>query len=53
MSKRQAVTAIRVANIPGDDFEQLVESDNPPTVTTSCARTSSGSLWLILTGAAP
>lgn len=33
MSKRQAVTAIRVANIPASDFERQVESPNPPTVT--------------------
>jgi hypothetical protein len=33
MSKRQAVTAIRVANVPEDDFDRQVESDKPPTVT--------------------
>ena len=33
MSERQQVTAIRVANIPADDFERQVESDQPPTVT--------------------
>ena len=33
MSKRQAVTAIRVANVPAADFERQVESDAPPTVT--------------------
>lgn len=33
MSKRQAVTAIRVANVPAADFECQVESTNPPTVT--------------------
>ena len=32
MSKRQAVTAIRVANVPAADFEKQVESPNPPTV---------------------
>lgn len=33
MSERQQVTAIRVANIPEEDFNRQVESDNPPTVT--------------------
>lgn len=33
MSDRQQVTAIRVANVPEDEFEAQVESDNPPTVT--------------------
>lgn len=33
MSKRQAVTAIRVANVPSADFERQVESETPPTVT--------------------
>lgn len=33
MSKRQAVTAIRVANVPAADFEAQVESPTPPTVT--------------------
>lgn len=34
MSKDQAITAIRVNNVPREQFERLVESDNPPTVTT-------------------
>ena len=33
LSRNQAVTAIRVANIPEDDFERQVESDDVPTVT--------------------
>lgn len=33
MSKRQQVTAVRVANVPDEQFERVVESDNPPTVT--------------------
>ncbi len=33
MSKRQYVTAMRVANIPEEEFEQLIESEDPPTVT--------------------
>ncbi len=33
MSKRQEVTAVRVANVPGDEFDAAVDSDNPPTVT--------------------
>ena len=32
-SKHQQVTAVRVANVPHDDFEAMVESDTPPTVT--------------------
>lgn len=32
MSKRQQVTAVRVANVPEADFERQVESRNPPTV---------------------
>jgi hypothetical protein len=33
MSERQQVTAVRVANVPADQFEKAVESDEPPTVT--------------------
>ena len=33
MSKRQQVTAVRVANISEPEFEAAVESDNPPSVT--------------------
>jgi hypothetical protein len=33
LSPDQIKQAIRVANIPADKFESLVESDNPPTVT--------------------
>jgi hypothetical protein len=33
MSKRQQVTAVRVANVPAEAFEAAIESDNPPTVT--------------------
>lgn len=33
MSKDKAVTAIRVASVPAQEFEAAVESDNPPTVT--------------------
>src|SRR5579862_1494348 len=33
LSKRQKDTALRVARIPKDLFEALVESDNPPSVT--------------------
>lgn len=33
MSKRQQVTAVRVANVPAETFEQHVESEAPPTVT--------------------
>lgn len=33
LSKRQAVTAVRVAKIPEEEFEKQIESENPPTVT--------------------
>jgi len=33
LSKDQAVAAIRVANVPEEEFEQQVESPDPPTVT--------------------
>lgn len=33
MSKHQQVQAVRVANVPADDFERQVESDKPPTLT--------------------
>ena len=33
MSKHQQVQAIRIANVPKENFEQQVESDNPPTLT--------------------
>jgi hypothetical protein len=33
LSEKQAVTAIRVANVPTPDFEEAVESERPPTVT--------------------
>jgi hypothetical protein len=33
LSKNQKDTAIRVANIPSEEFEAQVESDSPPTVT--------------------
>ncbi|MCK9543966.1 MAG: hypothetical protein M0R03_18255 [Novosphingobium sp.] len=32
LSKRQQVTAVRVANVPDEVFEEAVESDTPPTV---------------------
>jgi hypothetical protein len=33
LSKDQEVTAVRVASVPGETFEKLVDSDDPPTVT--------------------
>jgi hypothetical protein len=33
LSERQRVSALRVANVPANEFEELVEGDNPPTVT--------------------
>jgi len=33
LSERQRKTALQVANVPRDEFERQVESDNPPTIT--------------------
>jgi len=33
MSERQKVTAVRVANVPQEQFESALESEQPPTVT--------------------
>lgn len=33
ISERQQVTAVRVANVPREEFEALVESDRPPSIT--------------------
>jgi predicted transcriptional regulator len=33
LSKDQQVTAVRVANVPAEQFEQAIDSDKPPTVT--------------------
>ena len=38
LSKRQKDTALRVASIPKEDFEALVESEEPPTVTALAER---------------
>jgi hypothetical protein len=38
LSRGQMVTALRVAAIPTDEFERLVESDAPPTVTALAER---------------
>lgn len=38
LSKDQQVQAVRVANIPKEEFEVLVESDDPPTVTALAER---------------
>jgi len=38
MSERQRKTALRVANVPSEEFEQAVESDNLPTVTALAER---------------
>jgi hypothetical protein len=37
MSDRQRVTAVRVANVPEDHFEAVVEGPTPPTVTALAA----------------
>lgn len=34
MSERQVKTAVRIANVPQDDFDKQVESSNPPTIST-------------------
>src|SRR5262245_51587880 len=33
ISPRQELTAVRVANVPTEEFEAAVESDDPPTIT--------------------
>ena len=38
MSERQELTAVRVANVPADEFETAVESDAPPTITALAQR---------------
>ena len=38
LSERQRKTALRVANVPRDEFEAAVESEFPPTVTELAAR---------------
>lgn len=38
LSQRQAKTALRVANVPEDEFEQAIESEAPPTVTALAER---------------
>lgn len=38
LSDSQRKTAIRVANVPAEDFERQVESDDPPTVTKLAAQ---------------
>jgi hypothetical protein len=40
LSKDQEKQAVRVANVPDDDFDAAVESDDPPTVTELAARDS-------------
>ena len=40
MSKDQQVTAVRVANVPADEFERQAESERPPTVTQLAKRHS-------------
>jgi hypothetical protein len=36
LSRRQKVTALRVAAVPKEDFERAVESDRPPTIPAIC-----------------
>ena len=33
LSERQAKTTLRVANVPEDEFDRQVDSENPPTIT--------------------
>jgi hypothetical protein len=33
LSNHQRVTAVRVANVPAEDFDRVVDSETPPTVT--------------------
>lgn len=38
MSERQQITAVRVANVPAEDFERQVDSDVPPTISKLAGR---------------
>jgi hypothetical protein len=38
LSERQRKTALRIANVPRDEFETAIESDDPPTVTALAER---------------
>jgi hypothetical protein len=38
LSERQQKTAMRLSNIPDDEFNEAVEGDNPPTVTVLAER---------------
>ena len=56
LSKHQEQTAVSVANVPADDFEAVVESEHPPTVSALAAggrRTSKPSLTAPGTSQAP
>jgi len=45
LSERQKVTALRVANVPADEFEAAVESEHPPTVTKLAERGQKRRFW--------
>jgi len=44
LSEHQRKTALRVANVPADDFERQVESDSPPTITALADHAGSAAL---------
>jgi len=47
LSERQKDTALRVASVPREEFERVVESDNPPTVTELAERGTNKSRLVI------
>lgn len=47
MSKRQEVTAVRVANVPETEFEEAVEGDKPPTVTALAEKGKKGGVTVM------
>jgi hypothetical protein len=55
LSPDQAKDAIRVANVPAEEFERQVESDNPPTVTELARQGTKQQQWIdeVLGGADP
>ena len=38
LSERKQVTAVRVANVPDDEFEEVIEGDERPTITSLAER---------------
>ena len=53
LSERQELTAVRVANVPAEEFEALVESDDPPTITNLAERGTATRLSVHFSSASP